>query len=226
MKHVRNASVFIIVLALFLTPLFGNRPMLVVSGSMEPAVSTGALILVHFCEVEDCAVGDVVVYYSPDFGEYITHRVVETGEDFLITRGDANSVNDPTPVIGDMLYGKVILTMNFLAPLMSRFIQDRAFDRGAMVGAILTVFVALSILVWLISAVLFLGSTVLKLKQNRIYSSHEESMVRGANDALEYIKSPYKLSLRKRVRLYIAYSRVAQDAEELSDLLSKYVKEG
>ena len=53
--------------------MFGWRQMVISSGSMEPAISVGDLILVR--RQPAYRVGEVVTYRLPD-GAYITHRII------------------------------------------------------------------------------------------------------------------------------------------------------
>ena len=88
----------------------------VVTGSMEPEIPVGALILSKETEMNDIEVGEVVCFRSksPDmFGKIITHRVIEivNAEDNtlqFITKGDANLSLDGYYVSQQNLIGKVV----------------------------------------------------------------------------------------------------------------------
>ncbi len=88
----------------------------VVTGSMEPEIPVGALILSKETEMDDIEVGEVVCFRSksPDmFGKIITHRVIEivNAEDNtlqFITKGDANLSLDGYYVSQQNLIGKVV----------------------------------------------------------------------------------------------------------------------
>ena len=61
-------------------------------------------------------IGDVVTYISRDesyYGILITHRVVsieeENGKRLFVTKGDHNPTIDRSPIVGDQIYGKVIM---------------------------------------------------------------------------------------------------------------------
>ena len=70
---------------------FGYGLANVLSGSMEPTFSKGALLLVK--ESKDVQTGDIVVYQSGQ--ELIVHRVIAQKGKTIITKGDANNVSDP-----------------------------------------------------------------------------------------------------------------------------------
>lgn len=70
---------------------FGYGMANVLSGSMEPTFSKGALLIVK--KSEDIKKGDIVVYQSGS--ELIVHRVIAIDGDEVQTQGDANNVADP-----------------------------------------------------------------------------------------------------------------------------------
>ena len=75
------------------------QPLVVVSGSMEPAVMTGDLILATPIPVTDLSVGTIVSIPSEVTGTLVTHRITEietNGTQVAVTmKGDANAVEDP-----------------------------------------------------------------------------------------------------------------------------------
>lgn len=82
----------------------GYRPLVVMSGSMEPAIETGAVVLVQSTRPEALAVGDVVYAQRPD-GIKVLHRVVdmapyETGV-MLTLKGDANEKPDAAGILAE-----------------------------------------------------------------------------------------------------------------------------
>lgn len=99
--------------------LSGNRfPMplgfgasVVLSGSMEPELSVGDLLIV--VPTDELSVGDVVVYTSS--GVAIVHRIIEldTEGGTAVTRGDANNASDdPIPLTA--VRGKVVCAIPLL----------------------------------------------------------------------------------------------------------------
>ncbi len=62
----------------------------VLSGSMEPALSVDDLVIVK--NTRQFAPGDVIVFQSGN--DLIIHRVVSIQDDTIITKGDANDVAD------------------------------------------------------------------------------------------------------------------------------------
>ena len=78
----------------------------VVTGSMEPEIPTGALVLVH--KQESYSVGDVICF--SDAGENVVmHRVIALDameKGIIQTQGDANNTADD-PIAADQILGRV-----------------------------------------------------------------------------------------------------------------------
>lgn len=88
--------------------VFGIKPVIVLSGSMEPEIRTGDMIFLHKTDPAQLMEGDVICYLTS--GKAVTHRIVEisTGEDgrlSYITRGDANNTEDRLAVTADQVQG-------------------------------------------------------------------------------------------------------------------------
>lgn len=88
--------------------IFGIKPAVVLSGSMEPTIKIGDLILVHSVDSASLKKGDVVCYlYS---GKAVTHRILEITQDAegriqYVTQGDANNVRDDQAVRPEQIQG-------------------------------------------------------------------------------------------------------------------------
>jgi len=85
------------------TSLLGYSSYVIYSGSMEPAVKVGSLLLSRPVNVDDLRVGDVITYRSPGNHTTLTHRIVDMrqqdGEWVFQTKGDASLGPDPQEVI-------------------------------------------------------------------------------------------------------------------------------
>ena len=95
----------------------------VLSGSMEPAVKVGSLVITRPVRPEEVVVGDIIVFRPVSVGEnMITHRVIAIGRSSSIyfeTKGDANDKPDPFTVPAQNLIGKV----SFHAPHWGYFTE-------------------------------------------------------------------------------------------------------
>ena len=86
--------------------LLGHRPVAITSGSMEPAIRVGDVVL--FAPPPSSALGPgTVVGFNPTGDQAsVTHRIVQTNPDgTYVTRGDANPSTDSTPVGPDDVWG-------------------------------------------------------------------------------------------------------------------------
>lgn len=88
---------------LIASTFFGVTTLVFRSGSMAPAIHTGALALAQEVPAADIRVGDIVSAVNAR-GTRITHRVVTIesrgGDTYAMTmRGDANTVADPTDYV-------------------------------------------------------------------------------------------------------------------------------
>lgn len=88
----------------------------VVTGSMEPEIPVGSLIISKSVEIEEIQTGDIVNFRSKEsgmLGMVITHRVIgryenANGNILLETKGDANRYTDGFFVEKDNLIGKTV----------------------------------------------------------------------------------------------------------------------
>ena len=87
--------------------LLGYSALAVMSGSMEPAISAGDLLIIHRKAVYQ--EGDVISF--SDNGNYITHRLIGQTDGGFITQGDSNNVPDPEPVYAEQIVGRAVLVI-------------------------------------------------------------------------------------------------------------------
>ena len=86
----------------------GFRSMTVMSGSMEPAVHTGDVVVNRPVVPLDARVGDVITFRDPAGGGFVTHRVrrvnARGGTVTFVTKGDANTGSErwTTPADGEI----------------------------------------------------------------------------------------------------------------------------
>jgi len=102
----------------FLAPYFGWRVDTVLSGSMEPGLKVGGVVITRPVEVEDIKVEDIITFYSPLSEKLTSHRViaVEDSSSFHFrTKGDANEDDDPFILLhAQNVVGKVCFHLPYL----------------------------------------------------------------------------------------------------------------
>lgn len=90
----------------------------ILTGSMEPAIPTGSVVVVKQVDPEEIQVNDVITFGSATGNNLTTHRVIEiynTSDEIQFqTKGDANDVQDPLRVEAKYLIGKVIFHIQYL----------------------------------------------------------------------------------------------------------------
>lgn len=88
--------------------VIGYRPVIVLSGSMEPTFNTGDMILLESVkDTDDLQKDDVIAYLVG--GKVTTHRIVQVteleGKKMYITKGDYNNIEDRIPVEPSQIQG-------------------------------------------------------------------------------------------------------------------------
>lgn len=98
----------------------GSTPLTVLTGSMEPKLPPGTLVVVRPTPVDDIKIGDVVTYQlQPGKPDVVSHRVIEvrsisSGDVELITKGDNNGAADPNPVTAQQVRGTVWYSVPYI----------------------------------------------------------------------------------------------------------------
>lgn len=94
----------IIYLLIFVPSIWGYKPLVVMSGSMEPTLQVGGILYYHEFDLEDFENGDILVYSTKE--HIISHRLVDKTGDGFITKGDNNNTIDSSLVNNNQILGK------------------------------------------------------------------------------------------------------------------------
>lgn len=105
----------VIVVCALVCQLSQMKPVVVVSGSMEPSITTGSLALIDTKE-SAINIGDVVSFRAGD--ALVTHRVIEITEEGYRTKGDNNDIADVGTVTQDQIEGKLVYDIPGLGYLL------------------------------------------------------------------------------------------------------------
>ena len=97
---------------------FGWGVSVVLSGSMEPALSVDDLVIVH--EQSSYETEDIVVYQ--DGGSLVVHRIKSIDGDEIVTQGDANNTADD-PISSSDIKGKAVANIPFVGAAV-RFLKS------------------------------------------------------------------------------------------------------
>lgn len=146
--------VFVFGIFLFLTSynIGGLRLFIVKSGSMEPTIQTGAVVLTHSIHPSFLKQGDVITFISPTKEQtLVTHRVlgISTKNDYtsIQTKGDNNKAADNWQVGGGNVIGKV----SFSVPWFGYFLTFAQSKFGILLFILIP---AIYILVEEVSAII------------------------------------------------------------------------
>jgi len=150
--------------------IFGFSLFRVVTGSMEPTIPTGSILLSREADISEIQVDDIVCFRtnaSEIKGAVVTHRVVEiveeAGQIKLITRGDANIASDAYYVTTDNLLGRVTWYLGKESAL-TNMIQFLGSDIG---------FLACIVFPVLLIAGLILSSSIKNMKHDLDLAQYE-----------------------------------------------------
>mgnify|MGYP004644464101 FL=1 len=82
----------IIYLIIFIPVLWGKKPLVVISGSMEPILKVGGILYYEKINLDDFKKDDILVYQLNE--HIVSHRIVNINEYGFETKGDNNISND------------------------------------------------------------------------------------------------------------------------------------
>ena len=120
----------------------GGLKMLVVqSGSMEPTIKTGSVILIK--KQDTYSTGDIISFVGAG-SDSTTHRVTKTnivkGKEIFNTKGDVNKGEDQEKVGIDSVLGKTVFTVPYLGYLIAFTKTQQGFIFLIVVPATLIIF--------------------------------------------------------------------------------------
>lgn len=216
--------------------LLGYRPVIVVTGSMEPEIAIGSISLMKFCDIDEVSVDDIVMYKNTMSNINIIHRVVkintfENGEKWLVTKGDANQDIDRIQVTSDILIGKIVKTYNSYAKYTRKFIDETGkINSWSVAQSVILLIVLMAVIILLIKGLIELIKYIkwAFLKPSKFYKQ--------VKDAKEDAETAYKLyqfysridltdkTLRNRIRKARAIKNIKDTREMIDDLRKQYEK--
>lgn len=117
----------------------------VLSGSMQPTMGPGDVVIVEDVPLTDIAEGDVITFQRPEESRPTTHRVIEVqtqdGQPAFRTAGDSNEDPDPELVGPNQVIGEVASFGGYLLviPFIGRIIMFSGTQTGFLLLAVLPV---------------------------------------------------------------------------------------
>ncbi len=102
--------------------------LVVLSGSMEPAIKTGSIVVIKPEIVYK--IGDVVTFQNSDYLKVtVTHRIFSIKNGSFVTKGDANKTPDIKEVSEKQILGKVF----FVIPLLGYLVNFAKTQQGLII---------------------------------------------------------------------------------------------
>ncbi|QDY90252.1 hypothetical protein E7Y32_08555 [Arthrobacter sp. UKPF54-2] len=122
----------------------GWIPTTVMTGSMEPRISAGDVLIARPIPTGTAALGHVLLVDDPDHaGRLRLHRYVQdTPDGKLILRGDANAANDSSPVAPEAVRGVAVLRVPYVGLPVVWFAEKNWANLAALFAGISALTVA------------------------------------------------------------------------------------
>lgn len=117
-----------------LTSVFGYSLLEVVSGSMEPTIHVGDLILI---DTKDSVyhVNDIVTFKDVN-GDFVTHRILHIEEGEMVTKGDNNNTEDSAMSTKDIV-GKYLFRIPNAGKVMASFKTPFVMGMVLVIGVLI-----------------------------------------------------------------------------------------
>jgi signal peptidase len=138
----------------YFAPHFGWRVDTILSGSMEPTLKVGGIVVTRPVPYNDIKEGDIITYVAPTDNKLTSHRVNSISGGWLSgfeTKGDANEHPDPYMVPIEAVAGKVVFTLPYIG-YVTNFIKTPV---GFLVLLGLPGIIVISMEIWNIWCVLY-----------------------------------------------------------------------
>lgn len=114
-----------------------DHSFVILSGSMEPDISAGDVVVIDEIDPQRIGEGDVITYERGEEDVPVTHRVIDVREGgagpVFETKGDANDEPDRSPVPADDVIGRSVLTIPYVGHVV-RF-ANTGVGFAVLVGA-------------------------------------------------------------------------------------------
>ena len=109
------------IIGLLLPRLFCISPYIVLSGSMEPEIHAGSIVYMdESITPEQTRENDIIGYRMNDEIK-VVHRVMELDKNnhSVVTKGDANEVEDINPVMFEQIEGRAIISIPYMGYIVT-----------------------------------------------------------------------------------------------------------
>ncbi len=112
----------------------------VISGSMEPNIMVGDLVIINTYD-KDYKVNDIVTFVDVN-NSLVTHRIVDIIEDTVVTKGDNNNTKDEA-ILKSSIIGKYVTKVNGLGNFINSLKNPIVMVVVLLVGVMVCILVSL-----------------------------------------------------------------------------------
>lgn len=133
LSKVVNVILAVIIIAMILIGgsvgimrVMGMKPYIVLSGSMEPTIHTGGIVVIDTRQKDNVQPQDIVAFAESN-GTVVTHRIIGgSKEEGFITKGDANDVEDLNGLPAENIIGKYCFSIPYIGYIWSSLMGNTA----------------------------------------------------------------------------------------------------
>lgn len=129
--------------------IFGYKPFIIATGSMEPEYLTNSIVIISEDAYEELEVGDVIAFKPEQLGGAgAMHRIVESTDQGFITKGDNNDFADDGTVTLENYVGRAIWHTNALAGYFDKLMKPNGVLKFLVLplGGIILLIIAIKLL--------------------------------------------------------------------------------
>lgn len=112
----------------------------VISGSMEPTIDVGDLIIVN-TKYDELKENDIITFYD-EKGFFVTHRIIEIKDGEYVTKGDNNNSEDQGTISKNDIVAKYVTRLNGMGKLMASFQSPITMILILVIGILICVLVS------------------------------------------------------------------------------------
>lgn len=112
----------------------------VISGSMEPTIDVGDLIIVN-TKYDELKENDIITFYD-EKGSFVTHRIIEIKDGEYVTKGDNNNSEDQGTISKNDIVAKYVTRLNGMGKLMASFQSPITMILILVIGILICVLVS------------------------------------------------------------------------------------
>lgn len=128
--------------------LFGYKPFIIATGSMEPEYLTHSIVIIKKDDYEEIKVGDVVAFKPEQLnGAGAMHRVIKEVPEGYITKGDNNDFEDEGYLTIENYTGRAIWHTNAVVGVINKLMIPKVrILLGTILAGVVLLAIALKII--------------------------------------------------------------------------------